>query len=206
MYQKHKKFGSKFLILATISFATICNVCFSLNITIGFEQRIIQTFRIQNWILYFLIGATVHAFLPKIRESFYRPSKSHSLYIVIPIASAILYSFFLKYVSYPHGAEVEYNFGSAMCMAYSLATFICLLLYKPGVFISKWIKRLSRLFLPAFVLHIFVIYTVNKIIPETVLELEEYTYLIKLITVWIGTLSLSYLIMKVPVGKWIFRI
>lgn len=93
-----------------------------------------------------------------------------------------------------------------MCMAYSLATFICLLLYKPGVFISKWIKRLSRLFLPAFVLHIFVIYAVNKIIPETVLELEEYTYLIKLITVWTGTLSLSYLIMKVPVGKWIFRI
>ncbi len=206
IHNLHKKFGSKFLILATISFATICNVCFSLNITIGFEQRIIQTFRIQNWILYFLIGATVHAFLPKIRESFYRPSKSHSLYIVIPIASAILYSFFLKYVSYPHGAEVEYNFGSAMCMAYSLATFICLLLYKPGVFISKWIKRLSRLFLPAFVLHIFVIYAVNKIIPETVLELEEYTYLIKLITVWTGTLSLSYLIMKVPVGKWIFRI
>lgn len=93
-----------------------------------------------------------------------------------------------------------------MCMAYSLATFICLLLYKPGVFISKWIKRLSRLFLPAFVLDIFVIYAVNKIIPETVLELEEYTYLIKLITVWIGTQSLSYLIMKVPVGKWIFRI
>lgn len=203
IHNLYRRYNLIFLILSTILFAVICNTFFTLNTTIHFERGIYQTLRVYNWILYFLMGATIKILMPQLTTSFSSSdSKKQWLWILTPIIFALIYSYFLRYISHKDG--VEYQFGSAMCMAYSLATFICILFYKPGRFVAKWVKNLSTLFLPAFVIHIFVISALTKIMPQT--APDDYINILRFLIVWIVTISISYFIMKTSIGRWVFRI
>lgn len=200
----YKKFGNLFIFISTLLWACICNICFSLNITIGFEQNIIQTFRIQNWILYFFIGATLSSIMPQIKMECLHLHKVKYLCYILPLIFAFSYSLFIQHISYPNKSGIEYSFGSTMCMAYSIVTFVCISLYKPGKFVTKWVKILSNLFLPAFVIHTFVILALTKVMPQT--APDNYIGIFKFLIVWIVTISISYIIMKTSIGRWVFRI
>lgn len=203
IHNLYRRYNLIFLIISTLFFAVICNTVFTLNTTIHFERGIYQTLRAYNLILYFLMGATTKILMPQIKNAFSSfVSKKQWQWILTPIIFALIYSCFLRYISHKDG--VEYQFGSAMCMAYSIVTFVCISLYKPGKFVTKWVKILSNLFLPAFVIHTFVISALTKVMPQT--APDNYIGIFKFLIVWIVTISISYIIMKTSIGRWVFRI
>lgn len=95
----------------------------------------------------------------------------------------------------------EYFYGSIYVQLLSVLTFLFILNFK--IRHSKIVSELSQLFLPVYTVHSFVIYAVFKILTPF-----DYWFmaLISWILVSIISLTISYVIMKIPYMNKIFKI
>ncbi|MDE6005931.1 MAG: acyltransferase [Muribaculaceae bacterium] len=200
----YSKYGKLFLISGTMIFGVICNIFYTLDVTENFERGVYQTFRVYNWFLYFFLGGLLRAFMPEIKKRLNKITHSNFLILLPAILCACFYCLYLRYISFPYNPGVEYQFGSGICILYSIVTFISLYLYKPGRGLSRCIKNVSELFLPAFILHVFVLHWLYSLVPLTLLG--SYTYILRFVIVYPVTLGISYIIMRTRIGRWIFHL
>jgi len=178
-----------------ILFVFICFCVFILNVLYSFEKTIIQTFRLYNWIMYFLLGA----FIKRNQE---RLGGVKCLYI---IPSLLMYIIFFKYMDKKNN---EYYFCSPMCIIHSSIVFISIINIK--LYDIKIIDSLSTSFLPVYSFHIFISLGLCKYLPLfKILEDSIYmplAYCIEYsITVFI-CLAFSYMLMRLNIARKIFAI
>lgn len=136
------------------SFIALCavgllmqNVAFLGNVTDFGEWNVPQTFRLWNWLTYFIIGGAMHHI-----------SLSRTLlkWAIFPLLLLTLI-FILHFNSWMDVKLklAEYDYASLIVMILSCACF--LLIKGTKIKDSKIIKALSSLFLPVYVIHPYVI-------------------------------------------------
>jgi hypothetical protein len=128
-----------------------------------------------------------------------RPKKIKWKWILV---FAIVYCGLLVFVKYfnPTMFKVDFNYSSPLTLLYIYNVFQALNhvdVHK----ISNGIKTLSPLFLPVYTLHPFFIYNTSSIRFSFHAGYPIYWVFISL-----ATITVSWIIMKTKVGKWVFRI
>lgn len=164
---------------------------FMANYIYGFEQTyVIQTFRVWNWLLFFSIGQL----LKKVQLG-RKVGLGHVLVVMLSFLVFV-------YVVDPHVGGIEYFFGSLPLQVYATLSFVWLLSRK--IHHSSIVSSLSRLFLPVYALHMFVIDWVNGLAFTGGLGMfaawGDYVIVVTL------TLLLSWAVMKIPYMDRVFRI
>lgn len=185
-----------FLILMCIVFVT-----FILNITIKFEKSyILQTFRIWNWLFYFMIGCFFKSIYTE-RGTFFSMETRKHCFFALPIV-IIAYIIFVK-ITKTYLLGIEYYFGSTLCWIYATLVFILCLTLK--IQDNKFITMMSKCFLPVYAIHEIVIrHIVNKL--HFVDYFGEYYPIFDYILVVSISILLSLAIMKLPYSNKIFKI
>lgn len=188
-----KLMHSKFLNNAIISLIIICSFVFFLNWMYSFEKRYtIQTFRLWNWILYFLLGGWVC----KNQNKLIKISWRYSLFFCF-FSTAFLVS------TWSYLGKVWCYFCSLPFILYVAITFIGI--HNMRIQSNKIISNLASLFLPVYALHIVILdfyytYLAIPVINPTITLLYNYIISSTIIIV------ICELIMQIPISNKIFRI
>lgn len=154
------------------------------------EVTICQTFRIWISVSYFMIGGMLK-----------RIKKPHKLGIMLLLLFAMniaVEEWLCRYI----GSELcEYFYGSVYVQLLSVFTFMFILNIK--IRYTRIVSELSRLFLPVYTVHSFVIIAVYRI-------LQPYDYWFMALVSWILvsmiSIAISFVIMKIPYMDKIFKI
>ncbi len=162
-------------------------IFFLLNIFVGFEQKMIQTFIIWEWIMYYFIGGLLRknqVALPKVH-----------LYTVLGLA--VLYRILYSIC----GIGNQYLFGSVVCCLFASSVFI----YVVNKQFPAWLTGGGNLFLPVYTIHIFIIhilgeYTILVGWPP-IIRYITYFFLFSIISI-----GFSLIIIRIPYSNRIFKI
>lgn len=179
-----------------VGLGILCSMVFVLNVLYGFERQVIQTFRLWNWLFYFLWGAYICIHLDRFRLV--------KWYWIVPSLAA--YILFFRWMKL--GAN-EYYFCSPVCIVHATVVFVAILnLQIAG---SKVIAELSKCFLPIYTLHTFIevglctktpiFMQLEQIIPSITL-----TYCIEYVVVAFICIVISLALMRLPYMDKIFKI
>lgn len=165
-------------------------IIFILNYYTSFEESISNTFRIWNWITYFMLGGACKKYFVK----------CNFIQWYYPIIFCLLFTLSVIYGKQP---SYELHFSSPLCMLYALSTFITVI--KTDIKNSKMIKLLSQCFLPIYAIHMSIIWrlshiSINNSFPEIISFLSIYIMAVIICTI------ISLIIMKTPLINRIFRI
>lgn len=170
-------------------------VFFILNLKYNFEGCYIrQTYRVWYWFMYFFLGA----YIRQNRDRFMFVKWKHA------ILMCVVYTCFqVPVMRIANLSSDEYFFGSVLCMLYAISVFCACLNTK--IESSKIISMLSSLFLPVYAIH-----------PATMTWLSYLTivktfnpvaqYLVAYLLSCVITLSVAYILMKIPYVKGVFKI
>ena len=191
-YRKYGLIGLYFI--AVCLFIIECFV-FQLNVLYNFEERfVLQAFRIWNWLFYFIMGAIIKR----------RFSKNNlTIGWGLPISLAFLYVLYAHMII-PLVHTWEYLYASPMCMLYSIIVFVYIVNIKiSNKILIKIISFFSNLFLPVYALHIIILLCLRNMpnIGLGIIKPEVYLFL-----VWFITIIISWIIIKIPIVRSIFRI
>lgn len=172
---------------------TMQSLAFIANVTAHGEPKIIQTFRIWNWLSYFMIGGILNSI-----------NKQNRLLICISMIVLFILNPIFQHTLIPYiGSSLnEYYYSSLFVTALvtSLFLFINNINLRPNGLISK----VNALFLPVYAIHIIVI----KYLPSQAFLNLNTTIgpVLYFIAVVIISLSLGVVIMNTPYINKIFRI
>ena len=170
----------------------IIKSCVFLEPGVGLEERYVnQTLRVWNWLFYFC--ALMHKRLE--RRAF--PS---FLVGLLACSCAIFYACF-TYVFYDRLPGIEYYFGSIGCVLYAIVVFVFL----AGLQIenSRVVAMLSSLFLPVYALH-WEVRGILRFVDTS--SLGVCAPLAQFVLLSLTTISVSWLLMKIPVLNKCFKI
>ena len=185
----HKYFDKTMLI-----FAVSCFILFGLNYFYGIENKIPNTFRLLNWVTYFLLGAYINRY----------HNKLPSIKWYYPIISGILFSLSVIFGRQP---SYELHFSSPLCMVYAISTFCFIIHYQIKENIV--IKSLASCFLPIYALHLTIIWRLFEMPIFYMIE-TKCSPVIGLIFGYvicaIVCTMVSFIIMKIPYMDRIFKI
>lgn len=180
------------LVLVVLLF--VCFTIFILNYQYDFEKKIPNTFRLVNWISYFMLGAYIQ------RNS----SIIHYVKWYYPVVGCIL---FTLTVLYGKQTNYELHFSSPFCIFYACSTFICCL--KTNIHDSRILHVLSNIFLPFYAIHMTVIWHLLGLPIFKDIE-SSMSSPFSFILEWLFCASICTLtgimIMKIPLVKTIFKI
>ena len=184
--EKQKAFICLFILITII-----CAIVYILNIiTQGtFEEKIPQSLRIWNWLMYFCLGGAIKKYPKHIGwkwVSFFAIAYCTQLVLVRPINPAMM--------------KADFNYSSPLTLLYIYCLFQALNRLNLNT-IFKDIKWLSPLFLPVYTIHPFFIYN-----TQTFRHSFHAGYPIYWMIITIASISVSWLIMQTKAGKWVFRI
>ena len=172
----------------------IVSLVFILNVNTGFEERFVnQTLRVWNWLFYFSLGA----FLRDRMERCVLPSFFIGMLAFI---FAVIYPGF-TYIFHDRLSGIEYYFGSIGCVLYATAMFVFLAGRQVGH--SRFVTFMSSLFLPVYALH-WEVKMIFRSIDTAAFGL--YSPFAQFVLLSVVTISLSWLLMKVPVVNKCFKI
>lgn len=158
------------------------------------EMKIIQTFRLWNWLFYFMLGGVIKLYNCKLKEA------NIKLLLVAILGLLIINVFFEECLKLEIGSPYcEYFYCSFIVMLLSFFVFVFFL--NTEIKCSKAIKVLSGLFLPIYILHPFFIKGIENIVPF----LSTSPFML-FISVSILTVIIAYFIMRIPVINSIFKI
>lgn len=192
----NKIFIHKFLyfIYLTLSLVFIQWIMFNTNMishesVMGGEISINQTFRLYNWFAYFCFGGIIKR---------YHQIKISLWFLLLIFSICIIFECFYK--NYMPALSPEYFHSSLPGILFSLSFFV----YVKGLKIKSntLIKSLSKLFIPIYAVHPFIILVTNKYWPDCGIFSPITTFLI----VSIISTSLSWIFMKIPYINKILRI
>ena len=185
---------NKSFVLLLIALFVIDNAVFFANIYVEgkpFEFYIMQPFRIWNWLFYFCLGGYTKTISFKIKK------RNVTLCTILFFVINILFQELL--LPYIGSKYCEYFYSSCWVMAFTLSLF--LLITSITIVHSKIIELLSNLFLPMYTIHLFVIWFVRD---HNVLEFGG--VICFYLQCSLLSILLSFMIMKVPYIKSIFKI
>ena len=168
----------------------LINTIFVLNVQYNFESNIIQTFRLWNWLFYFILGGL----LKSSSNVFYRVKLWH-IFIAALLLLLIVYSTKNKLDS------VEYYFGSLQCIVLTLLVFLFFMQhsFKKGL-------ALSNLFLPVYTLHMLFVRIPSHLCIDTI-KIFGFLYpLADYIIFSVFTITFCFFLMKIPFMKKVFSI
>lgn len=187
LQKKRIYYYSILLILAIIQ-----NYVFILTVLGYGETHINQTFRIYNWLVYFMLGGVFKTI--KISR------KLSAISIGILYVPTLISIYVLNpYINYS-GCEYFYSSPLVICLSTSIFFFI------KSIKISnnKIITAISQLFLPVYTLQNFSLsYTLSY---RHWLENFSYAGLLYWLSILILTCIISWIIMKIPIFKSIFHL
>lgn len=192
LYKKHFR---SFICVILTSFI-IASVVFILNISneIHIEQHTIQTFRLWNWLFYFCIGGAL------------KKCTIHVNWLLVAFMFAVNYLFQMQMLPYMSTQFCEYFYPSLPVMAFSIVLFVALrdMDGKNLAFVNGG----GKIFLPCYAIHLFLIGSTQnyfeKIFPDS-LGVNAMALCFWLF-ICIISISLSWLIMKIPFMDKFFRI
>lgn len=171
------------------------SVTFILNVQFDFERRYInQTMRLWNWIFYFGLGGLICKYensIKKIRRRFF---------LVLLVLSALGFMGFRLFMK-ANLSGIEYYFGSFPCVIYAITAFLFSL--RQEIMSNRWISILSEMFLPVYALHWIVLTYTSRIETSFV---GIFSPIADFLILCIAMLSLSYILMRTPYVKSIFRL
>lgn len=201
----------KYIILCFV-FLLLGSIFQDMNITNNFETIIPQPLRFWYWSFYFMIGGLVRELLNKndkllcVNDVNLRHNYSNlggKLLIISLYALYVLYYLWAKKYVGQYG--IEYLFGSLPCQILSISLFI-IIIKNVQIKDNKIISFFSNLFLPVYSLHMFVISKTAFISNYCNFDITSITALFYYLFVSAVTIGLSWIIMKLPILKSIFRI
>lgn len=182
------------LFVAIVFLFVVESFVYPLNVLYNFEEtHIIQTFRIWNWLFYFILGGFAKCY----KQYFYKIPLS------IPIIFAVIYIVF-GWLLLPYVHAVEFLFSAPLCMMFATSVFCylvnCKITQPTGV---RFIKAVSKLFLPVYALHIPVILSLHYI-PSGYFGIVR--PILFLLFTYVGTIGVSCIVMKIPLVNKVFQI
>lgn len=174
------------------------SITFCLNLLWGFEERFVnQTLRIWNWLFFFGIGG----YLSKSKRFGHSAKVKHKYISLMEIGGASSLFVLFSYIMYEKLPGIEYYFGSLFCIIYAICLFVCVI--QLPIKDNKLISVLANLFLPVYALHMEV-KTMLSFVDTTICgSASPLADFIILSTV---TLLVSWLLMRIPIAKKIFKI
>jgi len=197
----------KYLILC-VFFLLLGSIMQDMNIINNFENNIPQPFRIWYWFSYFMIGGLVREIsnnidkLPSLKRIFVGGGK----FLIISMYAIYIF-YYLWAKKYVGQYGIEYLFGSLPCLILSISLFT--IIANIPIKENKFISFFSNLFLPVYSLHMCIInitaYISNYLNLDTI-GLNSIIAIIYYIFVSIVTICLSWVIMKLPILKSLFKI
>lgn len=177
---------------------------FVLNLLIGmqyehpFEHYIKQTFRVWNWIFYFLLGAYI---------------KNYNLNVRITLKIiALLFVF-----NFIHQVILQQYMNSLLCEYFYSSPIVIILVLSLFLWLRNWqinmqsttasiILFLSNLFLPVYVFHMFVISYMKPAITLIYSSCSVIAPIIVWLLVSFVIITFSYLLMRIPYMSKFFKI
>lgn len=183
----------RYYCLMLIFIMAIQNIAFIGNV-VGFEeQSVIQTFRLWNWITYFMLGGAIK----KIRIN------------KMPLIISFLFSSITTLVSmrwlYPYIGNNHCEFFYSYPLVIIMTVYLFKIITQERIHHSIIIENLSKLFLPVYSLHLFIIMGMNSFgkYLESLQLIMRVTYWLKVLC---ATVALSFIIMRNSFINIIFRI
>ena len=159
------------------------------------EMKIIQTFRLWNWLFYFMLGGIIRLYSYILKET-----TSKKMLFGAIIGLLIINAFFQELLKFEIGSPYcEFFYCSFIVMLFSFFVFVYILNIE--IKSSKVITVLSSLFLPVYILHPFSIKGIEDFVPI----LSESPFILFL-SVSIVTVIIASLIMRIPVINAIFKL
>ena len=177
------------------------------DIAYNFEIKILQPFRVWYWISFFMIGGTIRKWIEKQSSNMICSCSWTTMggKMLIICALYILYIFYFCMLKGSLGQYgIEYMFGTLPCLLLALSVFVSVI--RLQICDNRIIKEVSALFLPVYAIHMPLIRAVKPMLPNfdnlnsSLQSLILYTFII------IGVLTVSWLLMKTPILKKLFRI
>lgn len=167
-------------------------IAFILNLYVGFEQDIIQTFLLWEWCMYYLIGGTIR----KNQDLFFLIPQTY-LFLLLAVL-IIMYRFLYSLC----GIGNQYLFGSGICALYAIVLFVLILKTE----VSEKVTGGGKLFLPVYTIHIGIIHYLGRYIhvlggyPSTI------RYGVYFIVFLIVSVAISLILLKIPLIDKIFKL
>ena len=181
----------KILIIFFFFLSILEFLCFLENVltTPPWEERIIQSFRLWNWLFYFMLGGIIKLFITKQHPN--RMEFYCALVLVLLLVCIIFQEHYKNLIGSPF---CEYYYSSFIVAVFSTTLFIFILQLdiKTNSFGQKVLSWISPLFLYVYILHPFAILLASRICSNH--------YIIYLLTLAISILA-STVFIHVPYLK-----
>ena len=177
-----------YYILSLILLGITQNLIFSCNLITEGETLIAQPFRIWNWLFYFVLGGML-----KFRMT--NKALLLSLILLLLIANIYMIHFFSPFMNTSY-CEYFYGYPIVIILSSSVFLFVRDLNFQNVGFL----KSLSKLFLPVYTIHPFIIRCIN---PSKFINYGGAAYFL---TILLTTIIISWLLMKIPIIKQLFKI
>ena len=175
-------------------FGVVCFIFFELDAELAFEKKYVpQTFRIWYWFFFFMMGGVINRMN---FTTFY----TMKLLPVVLVGTAMIFLLFVYWFKYKING-IEYFFGSFLCWMYACVVFIYCLSKKVN---HKFVIVVSKVFLPCYALHMLIIQCYRKFFDTIFLGI--WSPIVDYLMVVFFTISLSVLIMHIPIVKGVFKI
>lgn len=199
------------------------------DIVYHFEYKILQPLRVWYWISFFMIGGAIRQLVEnQYQNTMYsnlrsigrdngpilcntlkkwrvRTAWGGGVKILIICILYILYVFYYKLLKDSLGQYgIEYMFGTLPCLILSVSVFVFVI--KLQISDNRIIKEVSALFLPAYAIHMPLIRVVRPMLSVFDGLNGSLRSLILYNIIIIGVLTISWLLMKTPILKNLFRI
>ncbi len=199
IYRLYKDCSRKFLYLLAFV-AIICCIAFIINLLRipigGGEKAVVQTFRVWNWLLYFMLGGVMRQ-----KSEFFRKWRYQ-----LVLSSLCLFGLIEVYgISRMGRVGAEYYYASPVTWIYAMSVFGLILSFDIPRSMTPVMKTLGNLFLPVYVFHVFIIQHTYKI-AEYISFLGGLAPLAYWLIVSLITLGISWIVMKIPYVNKVFRI
>jgi len=153
------------------------------------EPWVNQCFRLWNWLSYFCLGGLIKRYNP----SGIKP-------IVIVVMGVVNLLFQMRYVPYVGKMSCEFFYSSVIVIIFSAILFIWLMDIK--IKRNSLINELSRLFLPVYSVHYFI----AVMFSDSLWRMGALAPIYNFVAVSLISVSISFLIMKLPYAGKLFRI
>lgn len=188
-----KIIDSKYFSYCVIACIACSSFFFILNFWDFERNYVIQTFRLWYWFTYFLLGAFLRkkSFEKKIRLAY------------LPLIALFYCIFFIN----TNVDGCEYYFGSIPCIAYSVVLFVTI--SRMQIEKSNIVQKLSDIFLPVYVLHVFVIQLLLSLDVFQIIERNVgrfASFAIQYCVLSLVCIFISIALMRFPVIKKFFKI
>lgn len=165
------------------------NIYCSTKYKIVFQQKIPQTFRLESHLSYFMLGGIIKRYTGKLKKYVSLP------FICIVYFISVFYQFYMVKNIYPN-LHCEFFYDSIITVVLSGSIFLYIVNKN---FKNKVIIKLSKLIMLIYIIHPFVINLYDKYIRINV-------NMIKLLSVFIISTIISWVIVKIPYTEKLYKI